>query len=179
MRDALGVLAVVAGIAGAILAYNSLFYTTGTEWYEACWAKKQAHTSFATEPVAPDADTDIDWKNCERIAQKAFYDQGMVFSGLPKDSSDQRGIAMKNACPNTWSDIPLAGFYMKAVDVVQAYGGPSFLDRFLPADILLGRAFDKQWPTCASVRASQGYPMIKEVAPGKFDWAEKCIVCTR
>jgi hypothetical protein len=176
-KDAVGLLLFIAAAIFAVLAYNGVLYTTGDVWYDACWKKKQAQVDFSKEPTAPDPETDILWKNCERSAEKAFYDKGMVFSGLPKDSSDQRGLALKRACPSNWSDVALGGFYMNAVDVVAQNGGPSILDRILPADMMLGRMFEKTWPNCARERMAQGYPKVVEISPNNFQWAEPCSVC--
>lgn len=179
-KEAIGLLIVIAAVVWAVLAYNDVIYTTGTTWYDACWRRMQASKGLSQgDPIAPDPNTDILWRNCERTAEKALYDKGMIFAGLPKDNSDQRGYELQRACPSNWTDAPLGGFYIKAVELIREDGGPSYFDRVLPAEWLLRRTYQDRWPACESVRMAQGYPKIIEVSPNKFEWAQPCSVCSK
>ena len=76
------------------------FFVTGSQYYEACW---ELHTK--TEHFVTYAGSSVDvrveepkpvWAQCEVIAQRAFFNAGMMFSGNVETSEGDR---LRAACP--------------------------------------------------------------------------------
>jgi hypothetical protein len=172
----LALLIAPAIIGAAACAYFGVFYPTGQQWYEACWAKQKASKDFAI-PDAPDSKTAILWENCEPISKRAFFTNGIMFAPLPKSNNDNRGMRLQEACPSLWRDLPMGGTYMLSVRVMQQSGGPNLLDRFLPAEQTIAKFLKTKWPHCSATRIAQGYPEIVETKPGEFGWQAPCTVC--
>ncbi|MCO8590314.1 hypothetical protein [Burkholderia multivorans] len=148
------------------------FYETGAQWFDSCWAQVHANGRSASTPEEA-----VTWAQCEPIAQKAVYGAGYIFSGLPEKATTPQLKAIGTACPSNWTDMPLGGMGVLAVDLVEKQGGPQLLDRFLPANHLIVHAFEKQWPQCPSVRVSNGFPKVVQQADGAWKFESHCIPC--
>jgi hypothetical protein len=186
-------LIVVAVGSTAILAYYGLFYETGRQWNEACWAKraaekakdKAANAAAAKgielrpddfgDPQGANAQQDAQWRLCELMSRRAIYQAGFIFAGNPE--VDRNASTVVQSCPSSWTQVPMAGTYWLTLDLIADQGGTHTLDAFIPAETTIQRAWIKQWPECAAERIRLGYPMIVEKKRGEFDWAEPCIPC--
>jgi len=141
------------------------FFVTGSQYYEACW---ELHTK--TEHFVTYAGSSVDvrveepkpvWAQCEVIAQRAFFNAGMMFSGNVETSEGDR---LRAACPG----VPRGGLYILALELIERGGGPRYFDRWLPASYLLTRVYEANWPSCDRERRRQGFPRIVERKPGEF-----------
>ncbi|REE21198.1 hypothetical protein B0G71_4350 [Paraburkholderia sp. BL27I4N3] len=165
---ALGILVIAAGVAYA--AHSGWFYQTGQQWFDSCWSSinSKAPASSATEATA--------WAQCEPQTKRALFDAGYIFSGNPQYAVTPELQAVTTACPSNFTDIPMAGIQIMAVDMIEKDGGPQWIDKFLPPDRMIVRTFDKRWPTCVTTRAANGFPKI--VPKGdSWDWAGPCKPC--
>lgn len=165
--SALGVIVIAAAVAWG--ASKGWFYQTGQEWFDTCWAS--INTKAPTTAAEATA-----WAQCEPQTKKALFDAGYVFGGNPEHASTPELKALEASCPSNWTDIPLSGVHVLAIDLLQKDGGPQWLDKFLPPGRMIVRTFDKRWPNCNTVRASNGFPKIVQKGDG-FDWAAPCQPC--
>jgi hypothetical protein len=180
MSDAnpMGCLVLIAVAVAGALAYYGAFYDTGRQWYEACWAKKAATASFASEPKASDPYMDARWTRCDSTNERAIYEIGFIFAGSPDAATDDDARRLLKACPSSWT-MPMAGIYMETLTLIGQQGGISFVDSFTPADWMIQRVWRKNWPNCAFERQRQNYPILVEKQPGSFDWQTPCIPCQK
>ncbi len=167
---------VVAAIVCGYLAFNGTFYTTGTQYYEACW-EKLSKTEGLAEPKPSNPYQAVMWGNCEMITQRAVYSEGIVFAVMPKDQTGVEAANLNKVCPNTWTDVPMGGLYILFIQQIQSTGGPQILDKFMPAGVIIGRIAKQRWPLCSAARQQQGYPKIVEKGPGEFGWERPCLKC--
>jgi len=152
-------LVVIAAAVVGYLCYAGTFYVTGKQWFEACYERsiqKEAREFATKEPVSPDPYKQLLWANCETLSGREMFDAGLLFAGGARDDSDDDGRRLLQVCPSTWSDLPMGGTYFLSLKLLQASGGPNWLDRFLPADAMIGRVYTAKWPRCNSERARQG-----------------------
>ena len=165
---ALGALVIAAGVAYA--AHSGWFYQTGQQWFDSCWSSinSKGPASSATEAIA--------WAQCEPQTKNALFDAGYIFSGNPEYAVTPELQAAIKACPSNFTDIPMAGVQIMAVDMIQKDGGPQWVDKFLPPSWMIVRTFDKRWPTCAVTRAANGFPKIIQKGDS-WVWAEPCKPC--
>jgi hypothetical protein len=169
---------VLLGSVARVLAYSGFFYVTVSQWCDACYEKKFQHSkqlSPGDEPTTPDSRKAIIWGQCERLSNLGIYNAGLIFGGNP--DYDAGAKALGKSCPSSWLEVPLAGSYFLTVNMVRDQGGPSILDRFLPAESMIGRVYQARWPTCVAERIRLGFPKIVEVHPGLFDWQTPCARC--
>lgn len=170
----------LAILAAAALAYSGVFYDTGQQYDETCWAKKAKANEKPLdleEPKASSPSQAIMWAKCEVETQRAVYRGGLIFAGRA-DDSDREAVALVKACPSSWSDVPMGGAYYLTVDLIEQQGGPRLADRFLPARRMIERVWKTRWPRCDSERRRQGYPQIVESSQGNFQWARSCPKCS-
>ncbi|MBN9488258.1 MAG: hypothetical protein J0H44_13565 [Alphaproteobacteria bacterium] len=169
-------LAVIAAIAGAIASYSGLFGPTGADYFRACWEKKAAQikAGFGGDARPSTPEQAIAWARCAPESARAIFSEGIILAG---QENDNIGNSLRQACPSGFSDIPMGGAYMLTVKLVEDAGGPTFLDRILPAHFMIARVWSDRWPNCSKVREQTGYPKIVETSPGNFDWAWKCPRC--
>lgn len=165
---AISLLMLAAAISWAIHA--GWFYQTGSQWFDACWRAKHSTSG----PQTPDEA--VSWGKCKYTTEKSLFDAGFVFAGNPAYAVTPELKAVVNACPSNYSDIPMSGPQFLAVDMAEEQGGPNILDKFLPASLLIVRAFKTKWPECPAVRLANGFPKIVEVR-GSFQWAAPCKPC--
>jgi hypothetical protein len=161
-------------IAAAIGSYFGLFGPTGSDYFETCWERRAAY--YATgrldgHPTAESARQAVAWASCETITLRALYDDGLVQAQTLADD-DKRKLA--GMCPGDWS---LTGAYVFTVDRVERSGGPTFLDKFLPAEFMVKRAWSAVFPKCSAERKALGYPKIVENGSGSFVWERPCAKC--
>lgn len=147
-------LAFIVAIAIAWMAQAGMFYQTGNQWFQACWTQKYEKRSPAN------SDESIAWAKCEPATQRAVFNSGFFPSGNPADAITPELKALVKACPSNYSDIPMFGMNLLAVDIVEKSGGPNFIDRFLPPDSMIARAFKSRWPNCPAIREANGFPKI-------------------
>lgn len=166
----MGALIIIGAILGAVLAYQGTFFVTGKQWYEACWAKQNG--AKATDPYQ-----DATWSTCEPTASAALFGSGLIFAGYPENDKDVDGASLQKVCPSSWTDAYWGGNYVLGVKVLQQQGGPNYLDAVMPARQTLERAFKGRWPRCSAERQRQGYPLLIEITPGKYDWERPCARC--
>jgi len=165
-------IAIVAG-----LAYSGTFYATGKQWYEGCYEYKVEgeKAGILSEAKTSNPYKAILWKNCEPTSRRGIFKAGHLLAGNP--GYDRGAVALGDTCPSSWTDVPLDGTYILTLRLLQEQGGPSFFDRFLPAEEMVGRVYNKRWPYCTSKRESLGFPRIVETTPGNFDWETPCKRC--
>lgn len=163
-------------IGGAVMAYTGVFYTTGKQWYESCYELKIEQEKVGwSEPKTTDAYKAAFWSTCESSSRRGIYAAGLLFSGNPE--KDKGALELGSACPSSWRDVPMAGTYFLTIDLVKLKGGPSLLEKFLPAENMISNAYTSRWPKCASERERLGFPKIIEVSPNVFEWAMPCKRC--
>lgn len=160
----------ILGIILAWVVHAGVFFQTGHQWFEACWAAQNAHRSAQSPEEA------IAWAQCGPVAQRALYDAGYVFPGNPEYAVTPALKALANACPSSYTTIPLSGVQLLAVEFIQQDGGPTLIDRFTPPDAMILRAFDKRWPNCRSVRIANGFPPIV-MRKGEWGFETPCKPC--
>ena len=167
---------VVLAIGGAALAYTGTLYTTGKQWYEGCYELKVEQEKVGwSEPKTTDAYKAAFWSTCESSSRRGIFAAGLLFSGNPEKD---KGVAdLGSSCPSSWRDVPMAGTYFLTIDLVKSKGGPSLVEKFLPAETMIGNAYAKRWPMCATERARLGFPKIIEVSPDAYGWATPCKRC--
>jgi hypothetical protein len=146
-------------------------YQTGQQWFDSCWASVNSQTHTPTSP-----DEAVAWGKCEPEARKALFEGGYIFAGNPQNAATPQLKAVAAACPSNYTDIPLGGLHMLAIQMLQDTGGPTWYDRFLPPDRMILRTFNKRWPQCSATRASNGFPLIVE-KNGDWDFASHCVPC--
>jgi hypothetical protein len=148
--------------------YSASKYLDGKEYYEACWELKAKRVGFEwPKPSSPyEAGK---WKNCEPIARKAIFNNGLVFAGneMTFGVHDER---LRKVCPDLYAEVPSGGLFYLFVRDTEAQGGLSGIDPFLPATWVVGRWATKRWPMCAAERARLGYTEIVERSDGTFDF---------
>ncbi|MGE6497919.1 hypothetical protein [Cupriavidus metallidurans] len=169
--DSSGVIVVIVLAVAAWGVNAGWFYQTGQQWFDTCWAsinlKKPAAT--AAEATA--------WQQCRPQTEKALYDAGYVFGGNPEYAVTPELKAVSAACPNNFTEIPMSGVQVMAIDLLQKDGGPRWIDKFLPPDQMIVRTFNKVWPNCSAARAANGFPKILQKTDGAFEWSEPCKPC--
>lgn len=158
-------------IAFAFAANASMFYTTGSQWFDSCWTAQHAQRK------AKSADEAVSWGQCEKTASTAIFDAGFMFGIDRTEAITQPARAVAGACPSSLSDLPIGGVAVLGVGLVSDNGGPSFIDRFTPAGSLIVRAFRQRWPSCPSVRMANHFPKLVERPSGQFDWEHPCEPC--
>lgn len=149
---------------------------TGKAYYEACWERVNKTKGFA-EPTPSTPYQAGQWKQCEPVANRALFANGMIFAGLAKDDKDEDGLRLGRACPNAMSEVPIGGVFYLYVKDTEAEGGTSGMDGVLPASWTLSHWATKRWPKCSAERERQGYPKIVEKADGTFGWEKPCPKC--
>ncbi len=174
--DGFAILAFVGVVAAAVAGYSGLFGQTGADYFQSCWelSAETGKKGFAgkVEPKSPQQA--IDWAQCEPISQRGVYRTGIIFVGNATHADE---IALEKECPSSYKQVPIGGSYMLTISLLEAAGGPKFYDRFLPAEIMVGRVWKDKWPTCSTARERQGYPRIVEKSPGVFGWERPCARC--
>jgi hypothetical protein len=159
-------------IAGAVVWFlqSGIPYQTGQQWFYSCWASQHSrHPPINSNEAKA-------WARCTYVAKKALFDAGFVFSGNPKYAVTPSLKAIHNACPSNYSDIPIGGVDILAVSLIQQTAGDTFIDRFIPPDSMIVRAFKSKWPNCPSVRLTAGFPKIVE-KNGEWVYETRCVPC--
>jgi hypothetical protein len=171
---ALGFLVLIVG-AGYWLytGYEASGGMTERTYYEACW-EMIAKTKGFEEPTPSTPYQAGQWKQCGRVALRAMYENGFMFAGREAGADSDR---LRRACPDMWSEVPMAGPYYLYVKDMEAEGGVSGLEAILPASVSNGRWARKRWPQCDAERKRQGYPKIIEKSDGAFAWEKPCPKC--
>jgi hypothetical protein len=159
-------------IAGGAALYAGLFYQTGQQWFDACWAKANANGQSAKSPEEA-----IAWAQCEETTNRALFNAGYTFSGNPEYAVTPALKLIVASCPSNFNDIPIGGVDLLAVSLVQSGGGPRLADRFLPPDHMILRAFNAKWPTCIDARDRTGIPKIVKQQNGEWAFASRCEPC--
>jgi hypothetical protein len=163
------------------LAGSYWFYTdykasgslTGKDYYEACWELKSKMKGF-TEPPPSTPYQAGQWKQCEPVAQRAIYDNGLIFAGIEAGEDAQK---LRRSCPDKWSEVPVAGVFYLYVKDTEAEGGVQGLFRILPANWAIGAWARTRWPHCSEVRESLGFPKVVQKDDGTFGWEKPCPKC--
>lgn len=166
MPCAIVILAAIAAWA----AYAGAFYQTGQDWYNACWTSQHARRAAETPQES------ITWSRCEPVTLRAFFGAGFIAPGEAARAVTQAERAVAQACPSSYSDVPIGGLSFLAVRLIEASGGPTFTDRFLPVDSMIARAFKERWPQCQATRIASGYPKVIQIGD-KWDYETPCKPC--
>ena len=90
--------------------YQASGSLTGKTYYEACWEQKNKTKGF-TEPTPSTPYQAGQWKQCEPVARRTLFANGLIFAGLAKDEKDEDGIRLRQACPDAWNEVPMAGLF--------------------------------------------------------------------
>lgn len=161
----------VAGLLFALQA--NVFYQSGKDWFDTCW---KAKNSKDAKPAT--AEEAVKWAQCDATAKEAVYGAGFVMAGRPQEGVPEKIKAVYAACPSAWSDLSLFhGEYGMAVDLIEKTGGPSLVDRFLPATFIIERAYRSRWPNCDQTRQQAGYPRITRKKSGEWEFESECEPC--
>lgn len=72
---------------------------------------------------------------------------------------------------------PIGGFFYSYVSDIEAEGGLSVLNAFLPAAWSISRWATNKWPNCDTERKRLGYPKIGQKDDGTFGWEKPCPKC--
>lgn len=171
-RIVVGVLIALLAIGGTLLVSNSDFaYLTGWHWYDACWRKLHTSNHEAQSPEQAAI-----WSQCDALADKTFYGDGYIYAGNPQWAVTPQLKAIQAACPNAYNEIPVGGWWITAVGLIESSGGPSAADRFLPPGEMILRVLHERWPKCPEVRQVMGFPKMVSKS-GNWDWETKCEPC--
>lgn len=147
------------------LAYFGAFGQTGSDYFRECWAMSVAvEAQKRRDPVAATAGQAVAWASCDDATREAIFTRGFVFAGAWLKPEDR---AVYEACPTPLS-FPADAAYARTIQLVIDSGGPQLLDRFLPADHMIGRVWIDRWPRCSIEREKRGIPKICRTAQGFF-----------
>jgi hypothetical protein len=178
-RRAMILILIPFAIITMILAYQGTFYTTGAQWYEACWARSvevNQKNLLIKGPLTSDPYKAVIWANCETESLRGIYGSGMVFS--PANDGNIANLALLESCPSA-DRMPIGGTYLLVLELLQKDGGPRLIDKFLPAEKTISATVNRRWPNCQHERDRQNLPRVIETASGrlKFDWQKSCYRC--
>jgi hypothetical protein len=136
--------------------YDDSGKLSGKTYYEACWKYRNGAKGFneATPSTPYEAGQ---WKQCEPVARQAFFDSGMIFSGNEEGADYDR---IRAACPSSWKDVPIAGFFYMYVIDTEAAGGVSSFYALLPANFGIANRANGRWPNCRAERERQGISKV-------------------
>ena len=136
MKKLLMITAFAALCGGA--AHANPLYETGADYYATC-SKLKADTEHLTMGELPPGNIRCTSVMVNALADWAFGDS----AGSPL------GRAVAKDCPDVM-EMPLDRrvWYFEIIDAIEAIGGPSFSDHFLPASSLIHRAAQTAWPRC-------------------------------
>ena len=152
----------------AWVAQTGMIYQTGQQWYETCWtsihAKREANT--AQEAKA--------WRQCSPLAEESVFNAGYIFAGQPPITAPSKALA--DACPGSWSDLPLGGIHVLVVRLIEEQGGPTLIEGFQPAEQLIVRAFKTKWPKCPKARHDNGFPKLVRLGE-RWHFDGRCRPC--
>ena len=155
---------------GAALAYFGVFYQTGDQWFQSCWPAQHANRA----PTSPEES--IAWAQCSEVTQRALFNSGFIFAGNPEHAVTPELKAVVSACPSNYSDIPLGGAHILAVDFIEKDGGPRLFDKFTPPDQMIVRVFKSRWPNCQAVRLANNIPKLVKQGEG-WGFESPCKPC--
>jgi hypothetical protein len=80
--------------------------------------------------------------------------------GSPGRETGEDYARLRGACPDSYSEVPMAGIFYLYVNDTEAAGGVSGIDGALPATWSLSHWAAKRWPRCSAERERQGYPKV-------------------
>ena len=170
--------AAIAGVAVLWALQSGVFYQTGTQWFHSCWAKMEATPNLFREAHPANEIQAVDWAACDLKAGQAIYRVGLIVTWFPDGAPNSDAKELQTACPDGFREIPFGGPYVLAMQLIEESGGPSLIDRVLPADHLLERTWLKHWPQCVAVRQRQGYPRVEmNETVRMWGWADPCDIC--
>jgi hypothetical protein len=132
-------IAIALGIA-AVVAHSGAFYTTGRQYYEACF-ERHLNYKGVEAPKPKDADQGALWASCDPITERV-----LAATGFPI-IYEEKGLYL-GGCPNSYTERPLAGWWILVVKRMAEEGGPMFFDRFIPAKWTVDRVIRGMWPNC-------------------------------
>jgi len=144
----------IVAIAIGWMVYAGAFFQTGAQWFQSCWVEQNEER----KPATPDES--IAWSQCESVAQRAVFGSGFVTSGRSEHATTPETKALANACPGSWSDVPIGGFKYLAVQFIEKTGGPMLIDKFTPPDAMIERVFKSKWPNCQATVKANNFPKI-------------------
>ena len=153
--------------------YEASGNLTGKTHYEACWDLR-AKIRLSNEPTPSTPYQAGQWKQCEPVAERAIYDNGLMFAANKVGDDYDR---LRGVCPDMWSEVPAAGVFYLYLRDMEAEGGVSGFEAILPANFSISRWATKRWPQCDAERKRQGYPKIIERSDGTFGWEKPCPKC--
>lgn len=180
MRRLLTLVALLSLPLTAWMVHSGLFYQIGGQWYVACsqMLKTAEDQKGFDKPRASTAMEAASWAKCERYATETTYESGFVFVGLARDNNDTEALELQRACPSQMLDVPIGGWYIKVVRLMEEGGGPTFASRFLPSKHFIKETLERRWPHCSEVRSNQGYPRIVKI-DHEWGWGGPCEPCER
>ena len=162
----MGILLLIGLIGFAI--HQGWFFVTGAQFYKSCWEQRAAMDARASgdfkEPKAGNPQQASLWAQCAPITFSGMVQAGMELGSSDASASEERQ-KLAAFCPDLDRDLPLflELIYTRAVDWVQAIGGPSLIDSFIPAEWLVARAATARWPNCRD----NAKPIIAALTKGK------------
>jgi hypothetical protein len=169
----IGWLLAIAGGFWLYSDYRASGSMTGKTYYEVCWELKNKTKGF-TEPAPSTPYQAGQWKQCEPVAKRAMFASGMLYAGQEAGDEPDR---LRRACPDQFSEVPMAGLFYLYIKDTENEGGVSGIDGLLPANWSLSHWAAKRWPRCSAERELQGYPKIIEKGDGTFVWEKPCPKC--
>ena len=166
---------ILAGLIGIFLLFwvlqSGILFQTGYQWHQACWL---AQNSGNRSPQTAEEATA--WAQCAPVARRALFEAGYLFSGNPEYAVTPALKALTQACPSSYSEIPVGGVHLLVVKMLQNAGGPNLLDRFMPVDSMIVRTFNSRWPDCNLERTRNGFPRIV-MKNREWGWETPCKTC--
>ena len=108
--------------------------------------------------------------------KRALFEAGYIFSGDPEYAVTPELKAVSRSCPSNFSNIPIGGVQLLALDMIEQDGGTTFVDRFMKPDSMIVRTFNKKWPNCSAARLANGFPKIV-MNNGEWKFEAPCTPC--
>ncbi len=161
---------IITAVAGW-LCYRGTFYQTGAQFYSRCWQRMHANGREANSPEQA-----AEWATCDEAAKIAVYRHGFVFAGNRDYALTPQLKALRAACPSMDGDLPLAGIWALAVQMIEDSGGTTLTDKFLPARATIVRVFTAKWPNCAKTATANGFPKLVK-RKGSWEFDTECKPC--
>lgn len=141
--------AALAIASGALSACSSGM--SGGELYDAC-------SLLHVDEDKLTSDQKIRLERCKKLAERIFYDAGLVYVGEEPETKIQE---LKKYCPAAWTS-PIGGPYVFLVQYWDKNGMSYFERYFKSADAAAKSVFLRMYPRCPAMRHSAGVPKITD-----------------
>jgi hypothetical protein len=157
-EEAIGCIIPIGAVLALFLVYNGSFYTTGTQYFEACYKKS---IDVKEGRIKPELSTNDPYKlllqdKCDSISQSGIEQAGLTFvPGILSKRTDglkTKWMVLSKVCPSLYKDYT-SPTYIVTMKLFADQDGPSFYDKFLPAETTVSNLYREKWPDCSSEAA--------------------------